>query len=92
MFIIAFGLLKVMPWARYAAIIALVINLICYLKNSMHDIAIMYNHSFYLKDKILTVFLSATILAIFITAQGGIIWWLSKNSTKAWFDAKRRPK
>lgn len=89
MFVIAFGLLKLMPSARYAAIIILVINLIWFLKNSIHDTMIMYNHSFGLTDKIFTLFIAASIIGILFTVQAGIIWWLSKSSTKALFNTKK---
>jgi len=89
MFIIAFGLLKLMPWARYAAIIILVVNLIPFLKNSIRDIIIMYDHSFGLYAKIFTLFITVTIVVIFFAVQAGIIWWLSKSSTKVLFDRKK---
>jgi hypothetical protein len=89
MFIIAFGLLKLMPWARYAAIIILVVNVISFLKNSIPDTIIMYEHSFGLSAKVFTLFIAATMFAIFLTVQAGIIWWLSKSSTKTLFDEKK---
>jgi hypothetical protein len=86
MFIIAFGLLKLMPWARYAALIIVAINLIPFLKGSVHNIVVMYDHSFGLYGKIFTLFIAVIIIGILFAVQAGIIWWLSKSSTKALFD------
>jgi hypothetical protein len=82
----AFGLLKLMPWARYAAIIILVVNVISFLRNSIHDTIIVYDHSFGSIVKIITVFIAVTMIAIIFAVQAGIIWWLSKRSTKTLFE------
>lgn len=88
MFIIAVGLLKLAKWARYAALITVVINVIPFLKGSVQNIRVMYDHSLGLYAKIFTIFIAVTIAAIFFSLQAGIIWWLSKSSTKALFDTK----
>lgn len=90
MFIVAFGLLKLMPWARYAALIIVVINVIPFLKGSVHNIIVMSDHAIGLSAKIFTILVALAIVVIFFSIQVAIIWWLFKSSTKALFDAKKR--
>ena len=85
MLIIAYGLLRLMRWARYAAIVVLFVNLVQFLIRSTRDIRIMSDRS---GGNLSTISLSIIIVVLFIAFQIAVIWWLSKRSTKMQFEQK----
>jgi hypothetical protein len=82
--IIAIGLLKLVPWARPASIIILLITLVRSLIHIFQDIRTMANHSV----DLYTIILSAITIIIPVSLQIIIIWWLWKDSTKLLFERR----
>jgi hypothetical protein len=81
MIAIAVGIYKLFPWARYAAITALLLKNIQFLVYAIRDIRTMNIHSVDVTKYHIPTLLMVTSTALYLSA----IYWLSKTSTKEIF-------
>jgi hypothetical protein len=81
MIAIAIGLFKLYSWARYAAIIALLLRTAQFLMAATRDIKTMRVNS---ADVTSSILMMVPITALYLLA----IWWLSKSSTRGIFTHK----
>lgn len=81
---ISVGVFKLIPWARYAAIIVFMLKTVQFLMVTIRDIRTMNSHSFGGTLPPLTVLTTVIVTALYLSA----IWWLGKSSTKEIFTHK----
>jgi hypothetical protein len=82
--VVAVGLIKLMPWARWVAIILISLGFARALMGGIRDI------NFFISQNvdILSVIFAAIIMALLSAICAATIWWLYKASTKALFNSK----
>jgi hypothetical protein len=84
MVVIAVGLFKLFPWARYAAIVALSAKTVQFEVGAISDIRTMNMHAVDMTSLLFSVLLIVPITALYVSA----VWWLSRASTKEFFSHK----
>jgi hypothetical protein len=85
MSVVAFGLLKLMSWARWLAMFLLIITLAQSMFGAIRDIKIMIVHSAGSISIVFALVLSALLWAVIAL----LIWWLAKSPTKLLFKSNK---
>jgi hypothetical protein len=84
MVVIAVGMFRLFPWARYAAIGAFLVKIVQFEAGALRDIRMMNSHSVDLTATLVSVLMIVPVTALYIAA----IWWLSRTATKEIFTRK----
>jgi hypothetical protein len=83
--VISVGLIRLMPWARWAAILFLILGCAKSLFGALRDIKFMISKNI----DIIAMLPAVTIVALLFTICTIVIWWLCKYSTRTLFSNKR---